>query len=112
MDGGSLAVPAGLHHSAGAATRIWQPADHLQHRLPFIRYQLVALQSPGQKGNRLFHVGKPLFGQPLLIEAIAFEKMILQYGGRPDTELGAALRLDPIANRDDDIEIIKGGGFV
>jgi hypothetical protein len=56
--------------------------------------------------------GEPFFGQPLVIEAVAVEKMILQDGGRPDAELGAALRLDPVADGDDDIEVVKSGGFV
>jgi hypothetical protein len=46
------------------------------------------------------------FGQPFFVDGIALDQVILEALGRPLAELGAALRFDAVADRDDYIKIV------
>ena len=58
-------------------------------------------------GNALHHLDRlPELLQPLPVDGRAANKVIFQHTRRPTTELDTPLRMDAIADGDDDIEII------
>jgi len=44
--------------------------------------------------------------QPLAVEGVALGQMLAQGAGGPLAKAGALDRLDPIADRDDDVEVV------
>lgn len=42
----------------------------------------------------------------VVLDRIAFDEIFLEDRVRPDTELGASLGLDPVANGDDNVKVV------
>lgn len=63
------------------------------------------LKGGGKQSQGLLQLDPPLC-EALLVEGVAFDQVASQGVGGLDAELGAPLGLDPIADRDDHIEVV------
>ena len=79
--------------------------DHLQHRFTLRADQLLVGQGAGKQVERLLELNAA-FLQSLLVEAVTLHQMLTQYAGGPLAEAGGASGADPVAYRDDDVEIV------
>jgi hypothetical protein len=80
--------------------------DDLQHGPALVGHQLIPLQRAGEQGHGLLHLLDALLAQPSLVESVATKQVLPQRGRRPDAELGAALRVHPVADREDRVEVV------
>ena len=75
-------------------------ADHLKERRGFIAGEIPAFRHGRHQPNRLLE-----FGQPTLVDGVAFQEMIPQHLSGPNPELGASLGFDPIPDGNHDIQV-------
>jgi hypothetical protein len=61
-------------------------------------------QRPRQQPHGLLDLPESAFGQPALVQRVAAKEVVPQGASGPDPELGATQGLDPVADRDDDVE--------
>jgi len=68
--------------------------------------QFMGGQGARRQTHCRLHFGQPLLSKAALVERIAFDQVVLKRAGSPDAELGAALRLHPVADGDNDVEVV------
>jgi hypothetical protein len=49
------------------------------------------------------------FFQATFVDGVAFQDVIVQNACRPDAELGAPFRVDPVADGDNGVEVVESG---
>jgi hypothetical protein len=78
---------------------------------PLVGGQRLAGGCPAYELQRSLQFAS-VFLEPLAIKGIATREVFFEGLGGPNTELGAAFRLDPITDRDNDIQVKEPDGFV
>lgn len=87
--------------------RVGVVRHHLEQRGRLVAAQRAAMCHVGDQAHRLVE-----FLQPLRMDGVALHQVLAQHVGGPDAELGAALGLDPVTYRNDDVEVVEDDGLV
>jgi len=77
-------------------------ADHREQRLGLVAGEIAPAGGVGDQAHRLVQVA-----QAMGVDRIALDEVAAQHAGGPDAKLGAPLRLDPVADGDDDVEVVE-----
>jgi hypothetical protein len=85
--------------------KLRRTASSIEHGLPLVRDQGMRGQSAGQEPHRLLDLPQPPLGQPAFVEGVSAQQVVAQGARGPDPELGAALRVDPVADGEDGVEV-------
>ena len=77
------------------------------HRLAAqIRHQLLPGQGLAQQLDGLGQLLQPPLGQPVFVETVTLGQVFAQHAGGPLAEAGGAGGVDPVAHRDDGLQVV------
>ncbi len=80
--------------------------DHLEHGPALVCDQRMSRERPCQQPDGLLDLAQPPLGQPPRVQRVAMQEVIAKGTGGPNPELSAAERLDAVADRDDDVQVV------
>lgn len=114
-------LAGGLLHGQGAVVVAVQQrqgigvvADYPQHVFSGFADQFLVGEGAGQQFYRLPHFLQfgALLLQPLFVDGVPLDDVLFENPRGPLAEAGALLRLDPVADGDDDIQVVEGNRLI
>jgi hypothetical protein len=79
--------------------------DHVDDGLALVCDQRVRAECPGQESDGMARVAQADFLEAPLVQREAAHEVVAEGAGGPDAELGAALRVDPVADGENGVEV-------